>query len=99
MKLDFKEQAMTWEGATETMKSCELSTDFQDLNELPEDVEESFCVIELMDRIERILDADCHKANINEVTAEALHLTAEEQKQLNFLLKRHEDLFDGQLGK
>ena len=46
--------------------------------------------------MDRILDADYHKANINEVTAEAVHLTPEEQKQLNFLLKRHEDLFDGQ---
>ena len=52
-----------------------------------------------MDRMDRILDADYHKANINDVTAEAVHSTPEEQKQLNFLLKRHEDLFDGQLGK
>ena len=52
-----------------------------------------------MERMDRILDADHHKANINDITAEAAHLTPEEQKQLNFLLKRHGDLFDGQLGK
>ena len=50
---------------------------------------------ETVKELDRILDADCHKANINDVTAEARHLTPEEQKQLNFLLKRHEDLFDG----
>ena len=81
------------------MKSHELTNDFEGLNDLLEDIEESFHTKELMVRMDRILDADCHKANNNDVTAEAVHLTPEEQKQLNFLLKRCEDLFDGQLGK
>ena len=81
------------------MKSCESVDDIKNLNEILEDIEESFHVWELEERMDRILDADCHKANINDVTAEAAHLTPEEQKQLNFLLKRYEDLFDGQLGK
>ena len=90
---------MTWEGANAPTKTRELSTDFWNLDELLEDIEESFRVTELMDRMERIPDADYHKANVDEVTAEAVHLTPEEQQQLNFLLKRHEDLFDGQSGK
>ena len=40
---------------------------------LLEDIEESFCTKELIERMDRILDADYHKANINEVTAEAVH--------------------------
>ena len=81
------------------MKSCELLDDFEKLNDLSEEIEESFFVKDLAERMNRILDADHHKANMNDVTAEAANLTPEEQKQLNFLLKRHEDLFDGQLGK
>jgi len=97
--LDFKERVMTWEGATAPMKSRELASDFEGLNDLLEEIEDSFYAKELMDRMDGILDADYHKANINDVTAEARHPTPEEQKQLNFLLKRYEDLFDGQLGK
>ena len=74
---------MTWEGATAPMKSCELTGDFKGLNDLLEENEESFCTKELMGRMDRILDADCHKANIHEVTAEAVHLTPEEQKQFS----------------
>ena len=62
-------------------------------------VMESYQVQDLTQRMNRILDADYHKADINKVTAEAAHLTPEEQKQLNFLLKRYEYLFDGKLGK
>ena len=48
---------------------------------------------------DRILDADYHKADLNKVTAEAVHLVPAEQKRLNFLLKRYEYLFDGNLGQ
>ena len=44
-------------------------------------------------------DADYHKANLNKVTADAVHLAPEEQKRLNFLLKWCEHLFDGNLGQ
>ena len=90
---------MTWAGATAPMKSRELTEDFEGLNDLLEEVEESFLTKELMDRMDRILDADYHKANLNDVTAEARHLTPEEQKQLNFLSKQHEYLFDRNLGQ
>ena len=99
MTLNFKERVMTWAGATAPMKPGELTNDFESLDDLLEDIEGSFHTKELMERMDRILDADYHKANLNDVTAEARHLTPEEQKQLNFLLKRCEDLFDGQLGE
>ena len=79
---------MTWAGATAPMKSRELMDDFKGLNNLLEEIEESFHAKKMMERMDRILDADYHKANLNDVTAEARHLTPEEQKQLNFLLDR-----------
>ena len=62
------------------MKSCELLDDFEKLNDLSEEIEESFFVKDLAERMNRILDADHHKANINEVTAEAVCLMPEEPK-------------------
>ena len=84
MTLNFKERVMTWAGATAPMKSRELTEDFEGLNDLLEEIKESFLTKELMDRMDRILDGDHHKVNINKVTSEAVHLTPEEQKQLNF---------------
>ena len=69
---------MTWDGASTPIKSCESLDDFENLNDLLEDIEESFYVKELEERMDRILDADHHKANINNITAEAVHLTPEE---------------------
>ena len=60
---------------------------------------DSYAVEDVTERVDKILDADYHAANLNEVTAAATHLTVEQQKQLNFLLKRFEYLFDGMLGK
>lgn len=53
----------------------------------------------MSDRRYQILDADYHSADLNQVTAAAIHPTMDEQKQLNFLLKRYEYVFDGTLGK
>ena len=69
------------------------------LNTLLDQVEESLLVQALEACMDKILDADCHPADINKATGEAMHLTPEEQKQLNFLLKWCEYLFDGTLGK
>ena len=99
IKMDFGDRVMTWNGITAPMKSRSDVHNEPYMHEQLESVIESYQVQELTERMSRILDADYHKADINKVTSEAVHLTPEEQKQLNFLLKRYEYLFDGQLGK
>ena len=99
LQLDFKERVMTWDSSTAPMKSHSMITSNPEFTEYLENLELSYQVQELYDRMDKILDADYHKADLNKVTEEAIHLTPEEQKQLNFLLKRYEHLFDGQLGK
>jgi hypothetical protein len=47
-----------------------------------------------------LLDAKYKKANLDEIAANADHLTNSEQQSLHVLklLKKYEDLFDGMLG-
>ena len=49
-------------------------------------------------RVERILDAKCEPADLDEVVVNSTHLTKEQQAELFSLFKRHESLFDGTLG-
>ena len=93
--LDFKNRIMTWEGATAPMKTRNWSMDKSKLDY----IYESNAIEDLTICMDKILDSDYHKANINKVTADAQYLTPEQQKQLNFLLKRYEYLFDGRLGR
>jgi transposase InsO family protein len=51
-----------------------------------------------MQRMTDILDAKYKKANLEEISEGADHLTNSEQKSLLKLLKKYEDLFDGTLG-
>ena len=51
-----------------------------------------------MQRMTDILDAKYKKANLDEIAANADHLTNSEQESLLKLLKKYEDLFDGTLG-
>ena len=50
-------------------------------------------------RITEILDAKYKKADLRKITQNATHLTKKEQELLYNLMKKHEDLFDGTLGK
>ena len=46
-----------------------------------------------------ILDAKYENANLKEVVAAATHLSDFQKEQLNQLLKKYEELFDGTLGE
>ena len=50
------------------------------------------------DRVKKILDAKYVPADLNELCKKQEHLSLEEQKQLQTLLTKYEDLFDGTLG-
>ena len=61
-------------------------------------VEDIGSVRESTDRIKRILDATCEKANLEKITAECQHLNIEERESLLTQLTKYESLFDGTLG-
>ena len=46
----------------------------------------------------RILDNDYDVADLRQVAEDQTHLTPDEQKELESLLREYEDLFDGTLG-
>jgi hypothetical protein len=50
-------------------------------------------------RMTDILDAKYKKADLTKVVEAAVHLSSKEREQLYKWLKKHEDLFDGTLGK
>ena len=70
----------TWEGSFIPMKTQDSLQDPIELISYIEELFESESVKELKERQDRILDADYHKADLNKVTAEAVHLVPEEQK-------------------
>jgi hypothetical protein len=52
-----------------------------------------------VDRIKHILDAKYERANLREIAQSAEHLCERRRDRLHTTLKRHEELFDGSLGK
>jgi len=50
-------------------------------------------------RVKRILDTKHDKADIEKICAEQAELDKQQQEQLAALLRKHEALFDGQLGR
>ena len=50
-------------------------------------------------RLKKILDAKYEAADLEQLCSEQDQLSPEEQQQLLTLLKKHESLFDGTLGK
>ena len=62
-------------------------------------IQETDQVLKATERIKRILDAKCEAANLEEICRGQEELNEGEQQQLLALLRKHEPLFDGQLGK
>jgi hypothetical protein len=77
---DYESRIMTWEGSSVPMKMQDSLQDPIELISYIEELFESESVKELKEWQDRILDADYHKADLNKVTAEAVHLVPEEQK-------------------
>ena len=102
ISLDFANHTMTWDNATIHMK--DLSTLEKVINDSSfffwhEEEFETDALQSATDRIKRILDAKYEKANLDEIVHECSYLTDDEQSKLLKLLKKHEYLFDGTLGR
>ena len=62
-------------------------------------IADSAHVTKEMKRLTSILDAKYAPANLNKVVKDSKHLKSKEQRQLLQLLKKHQKLFDGTLGR
>jgi hypothetical protein len=77
------------------------------MKDAEEDIEEAFALHEPKaviqarpsDRLKSILDAKYEKADLEEVSKEAVHLKESQQQQLHALLKEFPKVFDGSVGK
>ncbi len=103
MSLDFGQHIVTWDNATVTMK------DSSTINQLLENDKNSFfwhqestetkTLKSATEQLKQILDAKYKKANLDKLVCECLYLTQDEQFKRLKLLRKHEHLFDGTLGR
>ena len=91
--IKFSTETVEWDGYTIPFKDSDANA-----NEAYH-IAESQAVDESVSRIKRILDAKYEAADLDEVADSATHLTEEQRELLRQLLKKHEKLFDGTLGK
>jgi hypothetical protein len=92
IKIDFGNNVLEWDSIVIPMKDAD------------ENIEEAFAIhdpksVQASDRLKSILDAKYEKADLEEVSKEAVHLKESQQQQLHALLKEFPKLFDGSLGK
>jgi len=92
--LDFNNQLITWNDVSTSMKKPKSTNNFNYA------IEERHVLLQNDNsRLQRILDANYEKANLNEIVQECTHLNEIKRKGLNDLLNKFEQKFDGQLGQ
>ena len=92
IKLDFERNRTRWLDVSIPMKRTECTLeDFY--------VQDTPAVEEASNRMRSILEAKYEPADLEELVSECDHLSKQEQQMLYRLLKKHESLFDGTLGR
>jgi len=95
LKIDlrFSDEIIEWDGAEMPFKDGDAST------------KEACCVADsdpvedAAHRVKRVLDAKCDKADVEKICEEQAELDKQQREQLAVSLRKHETLFDGQLGR
>ena len=92
IQISFGTDSVTWDEVSIPMKPfhARIETDYH--------IDDSVAVKEATKRIKQILDAKYEPADLDEVVAQADHLTPDQRTKLRNLLEKYKDLFDGQLG-
>jgi hypothetical protein len=93
IKFDFVSNTIEWDGAVIPMRDID-SPEHEALY-----IQEPEAVTNSVDRIKHILDAKYERANLREIAQSAEHLCQRRRDRLYTTLKRHEELFNGSLGK
>ena len=100
LKMDvlYSDNVVTWDELRLPMHEVKSNGEWYDFNALVEDQAESESVKDSMSRLTRILDANYDTPDLEVEVAKMTHLTAIQRTLLLALLKKNEDLFDGELG-
>ena len=100
LKMDvlYSDNVVTWDELRLPMHEVEANGKWHDFNALLEDQAESESVKDSMSRLTRILDANYDTPVLEDEVAKMTHLNPIQRNLLLALLKKNEDLFDGQLG-
>ena len=99
LKLDFKEQIITWDELHLEMKKKGVISESTMFNHLYQLTQSSPNLKTAEDRQATILDADYSKVEVDSFVETLSYLTASEKEQLGTTLKNHPILFGGGLGK
>jgi Reverse transcriptase (RNA-dependent DNA polymerase) len=93
IKFDLVSNTIEWDGVVIPMHN----TDSLENEALY--IQEPEAITNSVDRIKHILDAKYERANLREIAQSAEHLCQRHRDPLYTTLKRHEELFNGSLGK
>ena len=99
MELSFKDNTMTWEDTTISMKDYGTLSSRETATDLYEFSIESAIIKQAEQRHKEILDADYSPVNIEKYVDSIPQLTPEEKKKLIAVLIEHQQAFKGGLGK
>ena len=98
--IDYQNNVVQWDGATVPMVDrdvfCQSDNIYQDLYEATFEGEAARSATS---RMTRILDNDYHKSDQPKIVQQCTHLSMDERAKLLALLRKHEPMFDGTLGK
>ena len=99
LKMDVlcSDNVVTWDELKLPMHEVSATGKWQDFNTLVEYHAESESVKDSMSRLTRILDANYDTPVLENEVAKMMHLNPIQRNLLLALLKKNEDLFDGQL--
>ena len=98
--IDYKDSVVHWDNATVPLVDRDtFRTDIPLYEHMYHQTAESESAQSATARMTRILDNDYHRADLEAVVQKCTHLTKNEQLQLLRVLRKHEPLFDGTLGK
>ena len=98
--IDYNDNKVHWDNTDTPMVDRDVFRRNNVLfHELYENTFDSEPVKQATSRMTKILDNTYHKANLLEIVDKCQHLTLNERKQLYEVLRKHEPLFDGTLGK
>jgi len=95
LKIDlrFSDEIIEWDGAEMPFEDGDASTKEARCAADSDPVEDA------AHRVKRILDAKCDKADVEKICEEQAELDKQQREQLAVPLRKHEALFDGQLGR
>ena len=98
--IDFESKMLCWEGAKLEMKEFSSKTPTRkEINAVLKKAAEPEVTKQATSRLVKILDSTYGKPDLQEVVKQAKHINSQQQSMLYDLLKKYEEIFDGELSE